>query len=401
MRNPGEYNQLMNGVPMPNTYAVKMVVASNGTVWSNNYANQWYTYNGSTWTPQTSGPSTYVPSRFGATIVPAYGGSVTDASGNVWSYGGLNADGVDYNILLNGAATSAHGTQISIDNTGTMWQANAQGNWYTFNGTQWTQGGAPNLFAPVIGSYVTPAAAGELRELQLVDTGAWGVPGSGANAVPVVANGHVYVATTNALTIWGIAGAPTLATGVTPGTPQSQTISFAAIPAQSIGVKLTLAATASSGLPVTYSSSTAGICTVSGGTVSTLNAGLCTIVAAQAGNANYLAAPPVSQSFTVSASATPSFSIAVNSPSLSLMPGTGGSVVVSATPVKGFNGAVTYSASGVPAGVDIGFLPTGGVNQNYFVVYVLPGTAAGTSAITLKGTSGTTSATTTVSLVIP
>ena len=70
VRNPGEYNQLMNGVPLPGTFAVKMVVASNGTVWSNNYANQWYTYNGSTWTQQASGPSTYLPSRFGATIIP-------------------------------------------------------------------------------------------------------------------------------------------------------------------------------------------------------------------------------------------------------------------------------------------------------------------------------------------
>ena len=146
-----------------------------------------------------------MPSRFGTTIIPAYGGSVTAASGRVWSFGGVNADGVDYNILLNGAATIAHGIQISIDNKGTFWHLNSQGQWWTGNGATWSQGTtAPTLFAPVIGSYVTPAAAGELRELQLVDTGAWGLPGSNANVVPVVANGHVYVATTNALTIWGI-----------------------------------------------------------------------------------------------------------------------------------------------------------------------------------------------------
>jgi hypothetical protein len=308
VRNPGEYNQLYNGVPLPGTYAVKMVVASNGTVWSNNYQNQWYTYNGSTWTQQTSGPPTYLPSRFGSTIIPAYGGSVTDAAGRVWSYGSVNADGVDYNILLNGAATIASGTQISIDNTGTMWQANSQGAWYTYNGTTWSQGaGAPNLFAPNVGSYVTPAAAGELRELQLVDTGAWALPASNANAVPVVANGRVYVASTNALTIWGILGVTTVeAPAATPTqTAQSQTINFPAIAAQASGTTLALTATASSGLPVTYSASTTGVCTVSGTTATLLAAGTCTITASQAGNATYAAATSVSQNFTVTAASAP------------------------------------------------------------------------------------------------
>jgi hypothetical protein len=398
VRNPGEYNQLYNGVPLPGTFAVKMVVASNGTVWSNNYSNQWYTYNGSTWTQQASGPSTYVPSRFGATIIPAYGGSVTDALGRVWSFSSSTADGVNYAILLNGAATIASGTQISIDNTGTFWQANSQGNWYTYNGTTWTQGSAPNLFAPVIGSYVTPAAAGELRELQLVDTGAWGVPASNANVVPVVANGQVYVATTNALTIWGLAGASTLGSVATTVTPQSQTISFAAIPAQTSGSTLTLTATASSGLPVSYSSSTTSVCTVSGSTVSLLAAGTCTVVAAQAGNASYAAAASVTQSFTVNAAA--SFTLSLAATSLTLAPGAGGSVVVTAKPVGTFSGTVTFSETGVPTGVNMAFLSTGGVNQDYFIVYVPTGTAAGTYTVTLKGTSGSASATTTLKLVI-
>jgi hypothetical protein len=84
-----------------------------------------------------------------------------------------------------------------------------------------------------------------------------------------------------------------------------------------------------------------------------------------------------------------------------LKPGAGNSVVVSATPVNGFNGTVSYSATGVPTGVDIAFLGTGGVNQDYFVVYVPAGTATGTFPITIKGTSGSASASTTVSLVIP
>ncbi|MEP7154135.1 MAG: fibronectin type III domain-containing protein [Betaproteobacteria bacterium] len=62
-----------------------------------------------------------------------------------------------------------------------------------------------------------------------------------------------------------------------------------------------LSASASSSLAVTFTSSTATICTVtSPGVVTMLAAGTCTITAAQAGDANYNAAPLVPQSFDIS-----------------------------------------------------------------------------------------------------
>jgi hypothetical protein len=60
-----------------------------------------------------------------------------------------------------------------------------------------------------------------------------------------------------------------------------------------------ITATASSGLPVSFSSLTLGACTVSGSTVTLVAVGTCTIRAGQAGNANYFAAPNVDQGFTV------------------------------------------------------------------------------------------------------
>jgi sugar lactone lactonase YvrE len=83
------------------------------------------------------------------------------------------------------------------------------------------------------------------------------------------------------------------------GTQDTQTISFGTILTQTVGTPLTLTATASSGLPVTYTSSTTGVCTVSSTTATFLTGGTCTIVASQAGNADYSAATPVSQSFRV------------------------------------------------------------------------------------------------------
>ena len=93
-----------------------------------------------------------------------------------------------------------------------------------------------------------------------------------------------------------------LVTGIGTGTA-AQTITFAAIGAQTAGTMVALQANASSGLPVTLTSVTPGICTV-GGSIATLAAGgTCTIVASQAGNPVYAAASSVTQSFTVNLAA--------------------------------------------------------------------------------------------------
>ena len=80
-----------------------------------------------------------------------------------------------------------------------------------------------------------------------------------------------------------------------------QTITFANPGMQTVGTPLTLSATASSGLAVSFASTTTSVCTVSGTTATFLNAGTCTIQATQAGNSTYAAATPVAQSFTVNA----------------------------------------------------------------------------------------------------
>ena len=83
----------------------------------------------------------------------------------------------------------------------------------------------------------------------------------------------------------------------------AQTITFPAIPTQTVGTPLTLSATASSGLAVGFASTTTSICTVSGTTATFIASGTCTIQATQAGNSTYAAAPLVSQSFTVNGKA--------------------------------------------------------------------------------------------------
>ncbi len=84
----------------------------------------------------------------------------------------------------------------------------------------------------------------------------------------------------------------------------SQSISFGSLSGRVVGESdFSVSATASSGLAVVFSSSTPGVCTVSGSTVHSVAAGTCTIVASQAGDAVYEAASSVSRSFGVSSPA--------------------------------------------------------------------------------------------------
>ncbi len=80
----------------------------------------------------------------------------------------------------------------------------------------------------------------------------------------------------------------------------AQTIIFPAPLGTRVDRQVTLTASASSGLPVTLTSDTVGVCTMSGPVVSTVAPGTCTITASQPGDTDYAAARAVTQSFQVS-----------------------------------------------------------------------------------------------------
>ena len=83
---------------------------------------------------------------------------------------------------------------------------------------------------------------------------------------------------------------------------KTQTIKFSSTAPASAelgGPTYAVAATVSSGLPVSLTSGTPWVCSLAGTTVSLIGAGTCTIDATQAGSAEYDAAPEVQQSFMV------------------------------------------------------------------------------------------------------
>jgi subtilisin family serine protease len=80
----------------------------------------------------------------------------------------------------------------------------------------------------------------------------------------------------------------------------SQTISFAALTDKTYGdPAFALSATATSGLPVTFSVPGRGPCTLSGATLTIVGTGTCTVTASQAGNADFAPATNVVRSFAI------------------------------------------------------------------------------------------------------
>jgi uncharacterized delta-60 repeat protein len=81
---------------------------------------------------------------------------------------------------------------------------------------------------------------------------------------------------------------------------RDQTISFLPLSDRLLSETVTLSATASSGLPVQFRSSTPAVCTLQSATsLGLLKSGICTVIASQTGNAQYNPAREVARSFAV------------------------------------------------------------------------------------------------------
>ena len=166
---------------------------------------------------------------------------------------------------------------------------------------------------------------------------------------------------------------------------EAQTITFNNPGAQTVGTPLSLSATATSNLAVTFSSATTGVCTVSGTQATFVTSGTCTIDANQAGNSTYAAAPQAAQSFTVNAAPTPpSFAVASPTAPQSVQPGGKATYTINVTSLNGsFNSPVTLAVtSTLPAGATASF------SQNP----VTPGAGGASPTLTIQTATATASA---------
>ena len=185
---------------------------------------------------------------------------------------------------------------------------------------------------------------------------------------------------------------------------ESQTITFNPIPAQTVGTPVTLTATASSGLAVSFASLTSSVCTVSANTATLILAGTCTIQATQSGNANFAAATSVSQSFSVTGTQTGSFTITPIPAVETVTRGVVGLFALELRSVNGFKGNVKLTCSGGPAGSEcVDFPMTANLNQTYIAlsgILFQPAAKPGTYTITFTGVSGSITETATAQFIV-
>lgn len=219
--------------------------------------------------------------------------------------------------------------------------------------------------APVIGtatggdqqatvSFTAPASTGGASiSGYTVTSNPGGFTASGPASPLVVTgltNGTSYTFTVTATNTAGTGAASSPSNAVTP--KGQQTITFNNPGTQNFGTSPQLTAVATSTLPITFSSSTTNVCTVTaGGSLTFLAPGTCTIHADQAGNAAFMPAPEVSQSFTI---AVPGGAVAFATPNP--LPAAMGGVAYSIT-VAAAGGAAPYTfqltAGSLPAGVTL------------------------------------------------
>jgi kumamolisin len=100
----------------------------------------------------------------------------------------------------------------------------------------------------------------------------------------------------------------------------------------------------------------------------------------------------------------PDFSLSASPSSVSITRGTNGTSTITTTVTGGFNAAVALSATGLPSGVSVGFIPASipapGAGTSTLTITVSSGTALGTHIFTVTGTGGGTTHSATITLKV-
>jgi regulation of enolase protein 1 (concanavalin A-like superfamily) len=96
----------------------------------------------------------------------------------------------------------------------------------------------------------------------------------------------------------------------------------------------------------------------------------------------------------------PNFTLSASPNSLTVTQGASGASTITVNPLSGFNGSVSFSASGLPSGVTPSFSPTSTTNTSTLTLTASSTATTGSVTVTVTGTSGSLTKTTTISLTI-
>ncbi len=194
-------------------------------------------------------------------------------------------------------------------------------------------------------------------------------------SIPVIVSGYSLLG--SAISNYTLQQPTGLTASITITGLQAQTITFGALANATYGdADITLGASASSGLVVSYSSSNTAVATVAGNVLTIVGVGTTTITASQLGDASYNPAPNVLQNITVNALPVTISGIAIsdkpyNGTTAATITGTavlspsavlGDDVAIGGTPVAVFDSALVGTA--IPVTVS-GYALTGTKASNY------------------------------------
>ncbi len=121
------------------------------------------------------------------------------------------------------------------------------------------------------------------------------------------------------------------------------------------------------------------------------------------GSSFSVATPPYSLTtivMTPASASQPSYTLSANPTGLTVAQGGSGASTITVAPSGGFTGSVAFTISGLPAGVTASFSPASSTSATTLTLHVASTAALGSSVMTITGTSGTISKTTTLSLAV-
>jgi len=286
-------------------------------------------HSGSTGTLSQTVSQATTTTAVASSLNPSTTGQAVSFTANVTSTAGTPAGTVQFSIdgtafgspvtLASGSATSGTTSALSAGTHTITAVYSGAANYAASTGT--LSGG--QVVNPVQSQTITfnpnpPSSAAYNTSFTVAATASSGLPVAFTSTGSCTNVGATYTVNSGSGTCFVIANqagnaqyspAPQVTAQVT-AVPASQTIAVtvAAPPTATYKSSFTVAASASSGLAVTYSS--AGSCTNSGATYTiTKSSGTCTGTITQAGNSNYAAATPVVQHTTVAAAIAPTVSL--------------------------------------------------------------------------------------------
>jgi hypothetical protein len=136
-----------NGKEAGTSTKVTLLLYDNNSLYEENSADSWYSWNGSSWIASSDPRKTH---SVDGTTVPA-APQITDSSSNVWAVAG----GIVYE---NGkaAGTSAKVTLLLYDNNKLYWE-NSADSWYSWNGSSWIASSDPRKTHSANGTTVPTA----------------------------------------------------------------------------------------------------------------------------------------------------------------------------------------------------------------------------------------------------